>query len=162
MIGLVLIVFVVPFIFVAFLGVPFNPVESAYYRLVPPENLNRTINNGQARHYTTFLRKAHETEGDYTLPEITRVPDGSNGAHFQQSFPEKFTRVEGLTFVHVNGSGYRLGPGESIRAEPGDVHYFLTTDTKRLFFQVRIEPGSQGFEKALYVLYGLENDGLTV
>lgn len=159
--GIVIVIITALFLVMWSLGPPFNPDDSAYYNMQPPENLNRTIYNTLARHHTTFVRKSHETNAEYTLLEITLEPGGSNAAHFHQKFSEMFTGIEGRTGVHLNGTDYQLGPGESVTALPGDVHYFFNDSPETAVFQVRIEPGSPGFEKALYVLYGLVNDGLT-
>lgn len=161
LIGLAVLIILAPFLMFWSLGAPFSKADSAYYNMAPPENLNRTIYNGLARHHTTFVRKSDETGGEYTLLEIKLEPGGSNAAHFHQQFAEEFTGVQGQTGVHVNGTDYQLGPGESVRAEPGDVHYFFNRSEDAAIFRVRIEPGSPGFEKALYILYGLVNEGMT-
>ncbi len=43
--------------------------------------------------------------------------------------------------------------------ERGQVHRFYNPGSERIIFQVRIEPGSAGFERSLYLLYGLTQDG---
>ncbi|AXJ01775.1 Cupin domain-containing protein [Cyclonatronum proteinivorum] len=161
LISITLLLIAIPFIFLWSLGAPFDRESSEFYTMPPPENLNRTIYNTLAKHHTTFLRKSHETDGAYTLLEITLEPGGSNGPHFHQRFAEIFTGVEGQTGVHVNGTDYQIGPGETVRAEINDVHYFFNDSDETAVFQVRIEPGSQGFEKSLYILYGLVNAGMT-
>lgn len=142
-----------------FLGAPFDPDKSPYIHMDPPEEVVRTIYNSAADHHTTFLRKAADTNGEYTLLEIDLEPGGENGPHFHGHFAETFTSIEGRTGVHLNGENIYLEEGESITAEAGDVHYFFNDGDERIRFQVRIEPGSPGFEKGLYILYGLINDG---
>ena len=142
-----------------YLGAPFDAEESPYIHLDPPEDVVRTIYNSEADHYTTFLEKSADTNGEYTLLEIDLEPGGENGPHFHGQFSETFTAIEGPVGVHVNGEDYYLNEGESITADIGDIHYFFNDGDERARFQVKIEPGSPGFEKGLYILYGLINDG---
>ena len=142
-----------------YLGAPFDAEESPYIHLDPPEDLVRTIYNSKADHYTTFLEKSADTDGEYTLLEIDLEPDGGNAPHFHARFAETFTAIEGGVGVHLNGEDYYLDEGESVRAEIGDTHYFFNDGDERARFRVKIEPGSPGFEKGLYILYGLINDG---
>lgn len=141
------------------LGEPFDPQKSPYIDQDPPENLIRTIYNSEADHHTTFLKKSSDTAGEYTLLEIELEPDGANGPHYHAQFSETFTAIEGTVGVHLNGEDHQLEEGSSIVAEIGDTHYFFNDGEERVRFQVRIEPGSPGFEKGLYILYGLINDG---
>lgn len=145
--------------FLLFLGSPFDPEQSTYIHMDPPEEVTRAIYNSGADHYTTFLRKSADTDGEYTLLEIDLEPGGANGPHYHGQFSETFTAVEGTAGVHLNGEDIYLEEGESITAEIGDTHYFFNDGEERVRFQVRIEPGSPGFEKGLYILYGLINDG---
>lgn len=142
-----------------YLGAPFDPEKSPYIHLDPPENLVRTIYNSGADHYTTFLQKSADTDGKYTLLEIDLEPGGENAPHFHGQFSETFTAIGGPVGVHVNGEDYYLSEGESLTAGIGDIHYFFNHGDDRARFQVKIEPGSPGFEKGLYILYGLINDG---
>ena len=142
-----------------YLGAPFDAEESPYIHLDPPEDVVRTIYNSEADHYTTFLEKSADTNGEYTLLEIDLEPGGENGPHFHGQFSETFTAIEGPVGVHVNGEDHYLNEGESITADIGDIHYFFNDGDERARFQVKIEPGSPGFEKGLYILYGLINDG---
>lgn len=156
----VIVLFLGVVIFYLSLGAPFDPEQSEYYDLVPPENLERTIYNSMAGNYTTFVKKSVETNGEYTLLEIDLEPGGENGPHYHLDFSEEFTAVSGTVGVHINGENHYLEEGESKLADTGDVHYFFNNSNEKSTFQVRIEPGSPGFEKSLYILYGLVNDGL--
>ncbi|MCH8566711.1 MAG: cupin domain-containing protein [Balneolales bacterium] len=159
--GFILVLIIIYFGIIISLGAPFDREKSEYYQMSPPENLVRTIHNPTAGHFTSFLKKAHETDGEYTLLEIQLEPGGSNAPHYHQSFSETFISVSGTTGVYINGSKYHLSEGESMIAEAGDTHYFFNDTDETITFEVKIEPGSPGFEKALYILYGLANDGLS-
>jgi hypothetical protein len=60
----------------------------------------------------------------------------------------------------LEGEERILQPGEFVSVSPGLTHRFYNPGQERIRFSVRIEPGSAGFEKALYLLYGLTRDGL--
>lgn len=148
-------------VFIYSLGAPFDSGSSPYINMTPPENLTRTIHNPIAGHFTTFVTKSYESDHKYTLLEIQLDPGGENTPHYHDSFSETFIGVEGRTGVFINGETLYLESGDVAVAETGDVHYFFNDTDETVTFQVRIEPGSPGFEKALYILYGLANDGKT-
>lgn len=160
LIGLFVLLAAVIFFYILSLGAPFDPEKSPYINMEQPKNLERTIYNAGAGHSTTFLRKSHETNGEYSLLEIELAPGGENGPHYHNSFSETFIGLEGSTSVYINGEIHNLNAGESAKAEMGDIHYFFNDSDETVRFQVKIEPGSPGFEKSLYILYGLINDGL--
>ncbi len=142
------------------LGGPYDPAQSTYLDMEPPNGLVRTIVNERAGHSTTFLKKAAETGGEYTLLEIVLAPGGGNDPHYHQEFSEKFKAVSGTLGLKQKGEEVLLEPGETALAEVGDEHAFYNPGDEPITFRVRIEPGSPGFEKALYILYGLTNEGL--
>lgn len=144
-----------------YLGAPYDPDKSDYFDAEPPENLVRTIHNPDAQNTVTFRKMSHKTDGEYTLLEIDLSFGGGNSLHYHERFSETFTAVEGITGVEVDGEKYFLDENESIKAEAGAVHRFFNPGDESVKFEVKIEPGSPGFEKALYILYGLANDGLT-
>ncbi len=142
-----------------FLGVPYDPAQSAYYHMEPPENLTRTIENSRAGNRTTYVEKSVETGGEYTLLEIELAPGGGNDPHHHSEFSEYFTAVSGTLGLWLNGEEIFLEEGESALADIGDEHAFFNPGGDTITFTVRIEPGHPGFEKSLYILYGLSNDG---
>ena len=147
--------------FLLYMGAPYDQEKSVLHEVEVPENINRTIENHRAENRTTFLEKSDETGGEYSLLEIELGPGGENILHYHDDFTEEFTVRSGTLGLHLNGTDSLLEPGESALVERGDDHYFFNPseeDTVR--FEVKIEPGSPGFEKALYILYGIINDGL--
>ena len=58
----------------------------------------------------------------------------------------------------VNGKRL-LAPGESATVTPGQVHYFYNPGEEDVQMKIRLEPAREGFEKGLYILYGLARDG---
>ncbi len=126
-----------------------------------PPNLIRQIHNPVFDDTVTFLKYSYETEGAYTLLEIDLGPEGGNTPHSHRRFAETFIAVEGGLGVEHEGENHLLEPGQQLAALPGEVHRFYNPGAERIRFQVKIEPGSAGFEKALYLLYGLTRDGYT-
>lgn len=124
-----------------------------------PPNLIRQIYNPVFDDTVTFEKFSYETDGAYTLLEIDLGPGGGNAVHLHQRFTETFVAIEGTLGVEINGREYLLEPGEQMTVERGDEHRFFNPGEDRIRFNVRVEPGSAGFEKALFLLYGLTEDG---
>lgn len=144
-----------------YLGSPFDPEQSDYFYMAPPENINRTIHNPDAGNTVFFARKAHETDGEYTLLQIDLEPGGGNTPHYHQEFSETFTAISGTLGLELQGEDVFLEEGESGKADIEEMHNFFNPTEDTIRFEVKIEPGNPGFEKFLYMLYGLANDNLT-
>lgn len=52
-----------------------------------------------------------------------------------------------------------LNPGESKKIELKEWHLFENPTDEDVKFRVRLEPASEGFEKIIYIVYGLARDG---
>lgn len=141
-----------------YLGAPYNPNQSDYIDLQAPDHLVRTIHNPDAGNTVTFLEKSIETDGEYTLLEIDLVPNGGNLPHYHGRFTEQFTAINGTLGIELEGEEFLIEEGDSIKAGREQVHRFFNPGEETVTFQVLIEPGSPGFEKALYMLYGLADD----
>ena len=157
-VGLVLIV-AGAVAFWTFLGTPYDPENASYLTTEPPDNLVRTIEHESAGNITTFAAKAHETDGAYTLLDIELKPGGENAVHYHEAFAETFTAVSGTLGITLDGEEVLLDEGESATAPVGTSHNFFNPTDETIRFEVKIEPGHEGFERALYMLYGLDRDG---
>ncbi|MCC5834200.1 MAG: cupin domain-containing protein [Opitutales bacterium] len=124
-----------------------------------PPDLIRQIQNPVFDDTVTFVKYSYETGGEYTLLEIELGPGGGNPTHFHERFTETFIAVDGTLGVEHKGEDHFLESGQRLTALPGEEHRFFNPGEERILFQVKIEPGSAGFEKALYLLYGLTRDG---
>ncbi len=143
-----------------FLGAPYDPDKSPYFHMEPPDNIQRTQEHPYVGQRTTFLEMAHETDEEYTLLEVELEPGRGNSVHFHDRFSETFYPKSGTLGVHHDGKDMEVEVGDSVIVEPGEQHrFFNPSDDEAITFQVLIEPGSSGFEKALYILYGLGRDG---
>lgn len=144
-----------------FLGAPYDPDESPYYDMEPPEDIQRTQYHPEIGQRTTFLKKSHETGGEYTLVEVELEPGKGNIVHYHNRFSETFIPISGTLGKHHEGEDFTIEEGDSVLVKPGEDHrFFNPSDTDTVTFQVRMEPGTPGFEKALYIMYGLSRDGL--
>ena len=54
-----------------------------------------------------------------------------------------------------------LKPGQRFTVKPMQLHCFFNPTGKPIKFNILIEPGHEGFENSLRILYGLAQDGLT-
>lgn len=124
-----------------------------------PADIVRTIYNPIFDDTVTFKRFSYETGGEYTLLEIDLAPGGGNAMHYHNRFTETFIAVEGELGVDLGRRSYLLSEGEQMTVDKGQVHRFYNPGDERIVFQVKIEPGSAGFERALYIMYGLTQDG---
>lgn len=89
-------------------------------------------------------------------------PKGGNPVHLHKTFTETFTAVKGkLGLKQKGGKTIVLNPGESYKVEKNEWHGFYNPEDHPIEFNIKIEPGHQGFEYALRIMYGLAEDGLT-
>ena len=121
------------------------------------ETLQRVISNPE---YTvTFLITAAESGNRRSEMEIELRPGGGNGLHRHLNFTETFIPLEGALEVQIGQNKLLLEPGEQYTVPIGVPHNFANPGQKPIRFRVVIEPGHQGFEYSLRMLYGLANDG---
>lgn len=123
--------------------------------------MKRTIVNPVIKDEATFIRTARES--DVSELEIKLLPKGGNVLHYHKTYSE--------TFQAINGPlGLRLGkektiilqPGQRYTVKPMQLHaFFNPSDEREITFTITIEPGHEGFENSLRILYGLAADGLT-
>ena len=123
--------------------------------------MKRTIHNPVLRDTVTFTSTSGESGGEFTELEATVMPGGGNLPHFHKSFDETVTIVEGvLTLVFNRSDELELSAGQSYAIRAGLVHSFRNATESVVRVYDRITPGSEGFENALRIMYGLAGDGL--
>ena len=123
--------------------------------------MNRTIHNPILKDTVTFLRTSAETNGALTELEATVEPGASSPPHFHTAYDETITALEGNLLLQL-GSAHEveLAPGQSHLIPAGQVHGLRNASAAQVRVRSQISPGSQGFEDALRILYGLASDGL--
>jgi quercetin dioxygenase-like cupin family protein len=124
--------------------------------------MRRTIVNPVIKDSVTFMQTARESARKLTEIEIRLLPGGGNTLHYHKTYSETFTAVDGDLGVRIGKNERRiLKPGQSHTVKPMQVHSFYNPGSSAIKFNVKIEPGHEGFENTLRILYGLAADGLT-
>ena len=123
--------------------------------------MKRTIVNPVIKDTATFLRTAREP-GKLTEIEITLLPGGGNTLHYHKTYSETFTAVDGALGIKLGKKQTLiLQPGESYTVQPMQLHGFFNPGNNEIRFNIKIQPGHEGFENTLRIIYGLASDGLT-
>lgn len=130
---------------------------------LPPgiaDNSRRKIWTPVAKDWAVFEKYGRETNGEYTLLTVSVAPGGQNAAHWHGSYSETFTAEKGDVGIYSKTLGkIKLSPGESVTVPPGEEHYFYNENDKDVEMKIKLQPAREGFEKGLYILYGLARDG---
>lgn len=126
------------------------------------KDMKRVIVNPVIKDKAEFIQTASESGGKVTEIEITVAPGGSNGLHYHKTYSETFIAKEGVVGLKLGKNITKmLQPGESHTVPPMGLHSFFNPGKQDIKFTVRIEPGHEGFENTLRILYGMAEDGLT-
>jgi len=124
--------------------------------------MQRKITNPVINDTIAFIQTSEETKGKITELELTLMPGGSNFPHYHKTLTETFTAVQGELGLKLSGNKIKmLKPGETHMVPANQVHSFFNPGDKEIRFNVKLTPGSTGFENSLRILYGLAEDGLT-
>ncbi|HEU5292892.1 MAG TPA: cupin domain-containing protein [Cyclobacteriaceae bacterium] len=124
--------------------------------------MKKTIVNPVIKDKATFLQTAKESGKKLTEIEITLLPGGGNRMHYHKTYSETFTAVNGEVGLKFARNQVKiLKPGESFTIKPMELHCFFNPGKAEIKFNIRIEPGHEGFENSLRIIYGLAADGLT-
>lgn len=122
----------------------------------------KTYHNPLNGEYTRILRSSAETNGDYSLLEVSLKPGGGNPLHYHTRFTEEFIAVKGQLGLWYEKEALYLQPGESRLVPVDKMHRFFNDTTEEIVFQIILRPGQPGFEDFIKVLFGLVNDGKTI
>lgn len=144
----------------------------------PPPGLHRpalrTITNPVTNEVATFRRYMAETDQQFSEMDVTVRAGGGVPLHYHSTRTETFTAVSGVVRLQ-RGSGRHeevvlLAPGETATVRPGLAHRFWNPaagdegEEGDMRFTVRVGGSdtfdNEGFEKGLYIAYGLAGDGL--
>ena len=124
--------------------------------------MKRTIVNPVIKDTATFLRTAKESNTKVSEIEILLMPGGGNPLHYHKTYSETFIAVDGELGLKLGGNNIKvLKPGERYTVQPRQLHCFFNPTGQQIKFRILIEPGHEGFENSLRILYGLAADGLT-
>ncbi len=122
--------------------------------------MQKTIYNPALRETIVFHHTSVETEGAFSLLEISLEAGGGNPMHLHRSYSELFTARKGELGLELkNGEKIYLKPGESFLVEKNVPHRFFNPGNTTITFTNQVEPGSTGLENTLRILGGLAADG---
>jgi quercetin dioxygenase-like cupin family protein len=122
--------------------------------------MERTIYNPVQKDTVTFLKTAADTNGEYTLVEVTLADGGGVGLHYHKTYSEKFILTDGRLQVLLGKTIHSLTAGQSALAYPNVNHLFRNRSGSICKFMVELRPANRGFEQSLQIGYGLARDGL--
>ena len=124
--------------------------------------MKNTIVNPVIKDVITFTQTSAETGGKLTEFIITLSPGGGNTIHYHKTYTETFIPLEGELGLKVGKSEtIILKPGETYTVQKYQLHHFFNPGKTEIKFRVQMHPGTEGFEKAIRIFYGLAADGLT-
>lgn len=123
--------------------------------------MNKTIINPIIKDQVTFMQTAAATNGRITTLQVTLMPGGGTPLHYHKNFSETFVVVEGVLTITLKHKTISLTTGQKLTVEQGQVHRFSNESSEPVIFTTVILPGSEGFENALRILYGLAADHKT-
>ena len=121
----------------------------------------KTYHNPINGEYTKILESAAETEGEYTLLEVSLKPGGGNPIHYHKKFTEEFFAVKGTLGLWYKDKNIYLKPGESRLVPIGVAHRFFNDTNEDIIFRIILRKGQPGFENFIKSLFGLVNDSKT-
>ena len=94
-----------------------------------------------------------------TVVELSVAPGSSTPPHYHERFRETFAVRAGALEVLVADTWRRLGAGESIAVEPGELHAFRNREAGACVLRVELDPGDRDFERAMLIYAGLAREG---
>ena len=129
-------------------------------RNVPPGILNearRTIVNKVTGETVFWNQYGYETKGELSEATVDCQQGGGPPPHYHTTYNERFEGVEGRVTMFIGDKAIHLDPGESQLVPMGAKHRF-TSEEGIIKARVQIFPFSLGFERSLYILFGLAGD----
>ncbi|OAL39233.1 hypothetical protein AYO20_01551 [Fonsecaea nubica] len=133
-------------------------------RNIPPgirDEKRHTIVNKNSGETITWTTYGCETGGKEANAILVCKPGGGPPLHYHTTYAERFEAVEGdLGVILGHREPFHLKPGESAEIPIGTHHRFFNDGDKDVTFKGFVVPAHAGFERSLYVLFGLNNDGL--
>ncbi len=119
--------------------------------------LPRTICNPLVNDSVTFIKTSDETNGEYTLAEVTLQPGGKVGIHYHTNYTELFEVVSGKLGLTYENDDFYLEAGQQYLIPKKARHRFFNDTAEPVVFRCTVAP-SRGFEKVLRIAYGLAVD----
>ncbi|PVH89671.1 hypothetical protein DL98DRAFT_647396 [Cadophora sp. DSE1049] len=120
----------------------------------------RTLTNHLIKDEAYIEKYGAETNGAYTQVRVIVAPGGGTPLHYHGSYEEHLTCTNGLLSCVVGNKTLTFTPGETAVIPIGTKHrFFNASETDDVEFVGKVIPAHEGFEKSLYICYGLAEDG---
>ena len=95
-----------------------------------------------------------------SVVELNILPGERTPWHYHTLFSETFTVLKGTLEVGKGKEVLLMNQGDVATINPGENHYYHNVSQEECIITTTIEPGNRNFEKAIFILKGLANDGL--
>lgn len=122
-------------------------------------NPQRRFYNPVQKDYVTFLETSRESGGKRTHGLLEVAPGGQVNPHYHSTFSEIFIVRSGTLGLQLGSRKLVLKAGEKATVPIITLHAWSNTSYETLICDVILEPGNEGFEKALQAGYGLATEG---
>lgn len=123
----------------------------------------RTITNPVTKEVATFTCYSSETNGQFFEAKVTVSGGGFVPLHYHARREETFTAVSSVMHLQAGSREIVLQTGETATVPVGQLHRFWNPAGEDMTFTVKgsvADKGDmEGFEKGLYIWYGLARDG---
>ncbi|EXJ54651.1 hypothetical protein A1O7_09992 [Cladophialophora yegresii CBS 114405] len=138
-------------------------------RTIPPgikDHKRRSITNKNTGETVTWSTYGYETDGKEAAAVLVCKPGGGPPLHYHTTYAERFEALDGAGIGVLLGKDLhsldtlRLKPGEAADIPVGTIHRFFNDGDTDVTFKGFVRPAHAGFERSLYILFGLNNDGL--
>lgn len=123
--------------------------------------MHETITNPVIKDQVTFIQTSAATKGRITTLQVRLMPGGGTPMHYHKNFSETFIVAEGILTITLKNKTVTLAPGDKMEVKKEQWHRFSNESTIPVSFTTVVTPGSEGFEQALRILYGLAADRKT-
>ncbi len=112
----------------------------------------------KTRGYIKLIHSA-DTNKDSIL-ELNILPGEKTPWHYHNLFSETFNVLQGTLEVGKGKDIHHLNAGDRATIQLKEKHYYHNVSNEECIITTTIEPGNKNFEKSLFILKGLANDGL--
>ncbi|KAH6680552.1 hypothetical protein B0J14DRAFT_557900 [Halenospora varia] len=118
----------------------------------------RNLTNPLIKDRITIEKYGHETNGEYTLITASVLPGGGTPLHYHNTYEEHLTPVKGTLGIVLGTETKMFKEGETAVVPKGTLHRFFNDSEEEVVFSGKVIPAHEGFEKSIYIFYGMAED----
>jgi quercetin dioxygenase-like cupin family protein len=109
----------------------------------------------------SFIRLVSSASaGKETILEMNILPGEKTPWHYHTLFCETFKILKGALEVGKGKQILQLKQGDVAAIQPNEKHYYHNTAEEECIIRATLSPGNRDFEKSLFILKGLAEDGM--